>query len=65
MQSGRDNGASGAALPDFQMSGNVALQQLDMADDADHAAAAAHAFQNVHGIVDGAVVQGAKALVNK
>ena len=36
-----------------------------MADDADHAAGPANAFQYVHSVMDGAVVQSAEALVNE
>ena len=49
----------------LQMGRNDVLQQLDMADDADHVAAPAHAFQNVHGVMDGTDIQRTESFVDK
>ena len=49
----RNDGAASIGFYYLQMGRNVVLQQLDMADNTNHTAAPAHAFQNVHGVMDG------------
>ena len=61
----RNDGAASIGFYYLQMGRNVVLQQLDMADDADHVAAPAHTFQNYPGVIDGTIIQCTEAFIDK